>query len=190
MKRIVRMAISAIALFAMLGLVGFGAKWGYEQVTKPVAQAGATPCIMTDVGGAVTPDDVIIRVTNGGETSNLAKLTAIWLRAKEFHVLKYGNSTTKVDVTTVIGASEDDPEVQLVLSYFKTAEAKGDGRVDHIVDVILATNAKTLEGEKEQPLSSVKVDGPVCLPKITRDSDIELTPTPTPTPSPTKTKKK
>jgi len=68
---------------------------------------------------------------------------------------------------------------------FNGATTEGDGRLDHVVDVIVPTEDQQFDNP---PAMSVPVTGPVCLPPITSASET-ATPTPSPTPSATKKKK-
>jgi hypothetical protein len=181
------MVVTPVVLLSLLGGVGFAAKWGYEGATAKAPEKGLAQCVPTDVGDSLEPDEVYLRVLNAGETSGLAKLTATYLRAKDFRVLRYNNANTDEELTqpVVIGNSSDDPEVKLVMGFFENAVARGDGRSDHIVDVLLPTKLARVEN----PKMSVKVDGLVCLPPPSTAGDsTELAPpeTPDPTPSPAK----
>ena len=91
----------------------------------------------------------------------------------------------------MIGNSKDDPEVKLVAGFFKNAKTQGDGRVDHVVDVLLGDD---FAGYTTKPATSIAVDGPVCLPPLPA-SEASATAAPVATPSaspsvsPSKTKK-
>jgi len=122
-----------------------------------------------------------VRVLNGGEKGGLAKLTAQFLRAHKFRVIYYNNSNERVPNTVVVGNSVDDPEVKLMLGFFTGSTARGDGRADHVVDVIMGDKDTHIE----QPVASIPVDGPVCLPPIASNTVSAV-----PTPVPTSTKKK
>ncbi|MCL1838505.1 MAG: LytR C-terminal domain-containing protein [Propionibacteriaceae bacterium] len=177
------MVVTPVVLLALLAGIGFVAMWGYEQATKVIPPQGLTPCIFKDVGESLDPDEVYVRVQNGGESSGMARLTATYLRAKGFRVLGYGNYSSQVEQTLVIGNSADDPEVLLVAGFFDDAVTRGDGRVDHVVDVILTT--KTVQSK--EPAMSIAVAGRVCLPNRTPPSETAPTPSETPTATPTTT---
>ena len=136
---------------------------------------------MTDVGANLTPDKVTVRVLNGGETGGLAKLMAGFLRSHGFRVIYYNNTDERVPNTVVVGNSVDDPEVKLMLGFFTGSTAKGDGRADHVVDVIMGDKNTQIEN----PVTSIPVTGPVCLPAIAASTESA---TPTPTPSASKKK--
>jgi hypothetical protein len=161
------MVVTPVVLLSLLGVVGYAAKWGYDNATAKAPVQGLAQCVMTDVGKTLEPNEVYLRVLNGGETSGLAKLTAMYLRAKGFRELSYRNATEKVDQPVIVGNSPDDPEVQLVMGYFEDAIARGDGRSDHIIDVLLPTKLTRVAN----PPTSIKVDGPICLPPASTPID-------------------
>ncbi|MDQ7993886.1 MAG: LytR C-terminal domain-containing protein [Propionicimonas sp.] len=175
-RRIIRVAKTPVTLLLLLGFLGYGAAWGYEHATAPRPERPLTPCVPVDVGDKLTPEFVQVRVLNGGTKGGLAKNTATFLRAYDFKVIKVNNTEERLEKTIIVGNSENDPEVQLLLGFFKDATARGDGRADHVVDVLLGTNSVRVTNPK---VTSVPVEGPVCLPSGTK------VPTPTPTPSPT-----
>lgn len=192
-RRVVRVLKTPVTLLLLLGILGYGAYWGYKQVTLDPARPDAT-CVMQDVGKTLTPDKVTVRVFNGGETGNHAKTTRNFLIAFDFHVISYNNADEKVTTTTVIGNSADDPEVKLVAQMFRDSVTKGDGRADHVVDVIVPTQYQDLSKNTDHPVTSIAVDGPVCLPVInTATESASPTPdqstTPSPNSTPTATKK-
>ena len=180
MRQVIRVIKTPVTLIILLAILGYGAMWGYQHVTMPDNRKVET-CVMTDVGANLTPDKVTVRVLNGGEKGGLAKLMAGFLRAHGFRVIYYNNSDERVPNTVVVGSSVDDPEVTLMLGFFTGSTAKGDGRADHVVDVILGDQDTHIE----EPVASVPVTGPVCLPPIPA-----ATVSATPTPSPSSSKKK
>lgn len=162
MQQVIRVLKTPITMILLLALLGFGAKWGYDQVTKtPPAKPGES-CVPTDVGKTLTPDKVTVRVLNGGELGGYAKKVAFNLRAAGFHVIAWTNADREVDHPVIVGNAADDPEVKLVAQYFTGATTEGDGRSDHVVDVILSSQ-KTFRTDVK---GSVPVSGTVCLPKI------------------------
>ena len=177
MRQVIRVIKTPVTLIILLAILGYGAMWGYQHVTMPDNRKVET-CVMTDVGKNLTPDKVTVRVLNGGEKGGLAKLMAGYLRAYGFRVIYYNNSDERVPNTVVVGNSVDDPEVQLLLGFFTGSTAKGDGRADHVVDVIMGDKNTQIDN----PVASIPVTGPVCLPPIPA-STVSSTPTPTPSPS-------
>lgn len=175
MRQFIRAVKTPITLILLLAILGFGAKWGYDQVRTAEGAPTAENCVMTDVGEKLTPNRVTVRVFNGGTKSKAASLTKLYLNGHDFRVIRTGNSERRVMTTVIVGNSVDDPEVKLLQQFFVDSVAEGDGRPDHMVDVILSDTSK----QNPKAAGSVPVDGPVCLPKI--DSA-----TPDASPSPTK----
>nr|WP_300150734.1 LytR C-terminal domain-containing protein [Propionicimonas sp.] len=165
MRQVIRVLKTPVTLLILLAILGYGAYWGYQQVTFDTSRP-ATPCVPQDVGGTLTSDRVTVRVFNGGEKPRAAKDTRNVLLAWHYNVIAYNNSNDDVTAVTVIGNSAEDPEVRLVAQAFKNATTKGDGRVDHVVDVILPTKFEMLETVP----TTLEVDGPVCLPPIAAGS--------------------
>lgn len=187
-RQIVRVLKTPVTLLLLLAFVGYGAAWGWEHATAPRPTRPPAPCVPIDVGDELTPQYVQVRVLNGGTRGGLAKTTATFLRAYDFKVIKVNNTDERLENTVIVGNSPDDPEVQLLLGFFKDATARGDGRPDHVVDVLLGDRSSRITNPE---VTSIPVDGPVCLPAGTK----KPTPTPsgsaTPTePSPSPTKKK
>lgn len=181
-RQIIRVLKTPVTLLLLLAFVGYGAAWGYEHATAPRPARPATPCVPIDVGDELTPSYVQVRVLNGGTRGGLAKTTATFLRAYDFRVVKVNNTDERLENTVIVGNSPDDPEVQLLLGFFKDATARGDGRADHVVDVLLGDNSSRITNPE---VTAIPVDGPVCLPADTRKPSASPTPT-APSPSPTK----
>ena len=181
MRQVIRVLKTPVTLIILLAVLGYGAVWGYQHATMTDTRKEQT-CVMTDVGANLTPDKVTVRVLNGGDTGSFAKNTALFLRSHGFRVIFFNNADDRVSNTTVVGSSVDDPEVQLMLGFFIGATAKGDGRADHVIDVILGTKAPY----NENPVTSVPVSGPVCLPAIASAS-ASATPSASTTPKATAT---
>lgn len=179
-REIVRLAKTPVTLLLMLGILAFAANWAIKAVSVPAGRT-SIPCVMTDVGGVLTPDKVVVRVLNTGTTAGLAKTTANRLRVATFYIQKYANSTEKVDKTTIVGYAADSPEVQLVMAYFQDAVFRADGRADHSVDVLLANTLTWADA----PPANLPVPGPVCInaDRFTTPSAVPSTPAPTSAPS-------
>jgi len=181
-RQVIRVLKTPVTLIILLAMLGYGAAWGFQHATMSDTRKVAT-CVMTDVGTKLTPERVTVRVLNGGNKGGFAKTTALFLRAHGFRVIYFNNAEDRVPNTVVVGNSVDDPEVKLMLGFFTGSTAKGDGRADHVVDVIVSDKDVHIEN----PVSSIPVTGPVCLPPITSSSETAI---PTPSPSPSTTKKK
>lgn len=179
-RQVIRVLKTPVTLIILLAMLGYGAVWGYQRATMPDTRAVAT-CVPTDVGKELMPSQVTVRVLNGGTKGQLAKTTAFSLHVHGFHVIYYNNADERVPNPVIVGNSVDDPEVKLLQQFFTGTTAKGDGRPDHVVDVILSDK----NGQIENPVGTIPVSGPVCLPAISTASETAI-----PTPSATPTKKK
>ena len=178
MRRVLKAIVGPFVLLLLLGFLGYGAYWGYEQFMKPAAGPDPVPCVMTDVGDKLTPKNVSVRVFNGGTVSGLARQTTTYLRAYGFYIIGYNNTDDRITDPVIVGNSADSPEVKLLLGFFKNATVRADSRTDHTVDVLVGTSKMTVE----KPPTSIAVDGPVCLPQIPT-STASATPTPSKSPS-------
>lgn len=180
-RQVVRVLKTPVTLLLLLAFVGYGAMWGYEHAKAPAPGRPPIPCEPFDVGDTLTPQMVQVRTLNGGTRGGMAKTAASHLRAYDFKVIKINNTTERLENTVIVGKNADDPQVKLLTYFFKDAEVRGDGRIDGVVDVLLGTNSVRIPNPK---VTTVEVDGPVCLPPDT------VLPTPSPTPSESPTKKK
>lgn len=182
MRQVIRVLKTPVTLIILLAMLGYGAVWGYTHLTAPEPRKEQT-CVMTDVGANLTPDRVTVRVLNGGEEGGLAKRMSLFLRAHGFRVVFFNNASERVPNTVILGSSPEDPEVMLLKQFFTDATTKGDGRGDHVVDVILNKDTHI-----EEPVATFPVNGPVCLPPIAAASP-SATPSTSVTPKATATKK-
>jgi hypothetical protein len=171
--------VTPVVMLLALALVGYAAYWGYGMLKTGPGPRAADLCVDTPIpDGELTPEYVTVRVFNGGSTGGLAKRTSNYLIAFGFNSIKVNNTEEEIQQTVVVGNDANDPEVQLVLGFFENAIAKGDGRTDHVVDVLVGNAYKAPDKPK---VTSVKVKGPVCLPRIITPS---ATATATPSASP------
>lgn len=179
MRQFIRVVKTPLTLLALTALVAFGGFWGYKNATAEIPPRPAEPCVMTDVGGVLTPKYVTVRTLNAGLNGGLAKRASTTLRSRGFFILKVNNSDQRMAQTVVVGNSKDDPEVKLVAGFFKNAKRVGDGRVDHVVDVLLGDD---FAGYQENPKTKIAVNGPVCLPALpSSQTSAPASPTPSPT---------
>ena len=182
-RQTVRVLKTPVTLLILLGFLGYGAAWGFEHAKAPIPARPPVPCTPMDVGPTLTPAMVQVRVFNGGTQGGMAKTAANMLRAYDFKVPKYGNTDERLENTVIIGRSADDPQVQLLTLFFKDAETRGDGRVEGVVDVLLGNNSVRVDNPT---VTTIEVDGPVCLPPDTKLPTPSPTPTPEPSESPSK----
>lgn len=186
MRGITRMIKTPLILLVLAAIVAVGGIWGYQNATAQIPPRPPEPCVMTNVGGKLTPHHVTLRVLNAGLRGGLAKRVSSAMRSYGFNILKVNNTDQRLTNTVIVGNSANDPEVKLVAGFFKNSTRQGDGRIDHVVDVLLGDD---YAGRLTNPKQSVAVSGPVCLPVIpgTSPSPTPSVPASTsPKPSPTK----
>ncbi|MFX4273915.1 LytR C-terminal domain-containing protein [Propionibacteriaceae bacterium Y1685] len=151
-----------LTLLFLLAILAFGAKWGYDNATAPPPPPPPTPCVEQPVqDGKLTSEQVSVNVYNGGKKRGLAGDVAHVLREKGFKILNSGNADAPVAETVVVGAAEDNPEVKLVMGFFKDAKFQADGRIERDVDVLLGEKYAGMNGKAA---TSIKLDAKsVCL---------------------------
>lgn len=178
MQRYVRMFGTPITLLVLLGILIFGAKWGYQNVVAPPPAPPQTPCVDQNVGKALTTKQVTVKVYNGGRKTGLAGKVSAQLRAKGFIIGRTANTETRVTTTQIIGADPNNPEVKLVAGFFKGAKVTGDNRLDHTVDVLVGNEATGFTATA--PTSIAVPTGTVCLPASATPSAAAAAPSATP----------
>ncbi len=136
--RVFRAIRTPLTLLILLGVLGYGAYWGWNNVIAPAPPLPPKPCVPTKVvKGKLTAAQVTVRVFNGGQVRGLAGDVANSLRGKGFNTSAAANTSQKVATTIVVGAKKTNPEVKLVASFFKGASIREDGRKDGTVDVLV-----------------------------------------------------
>lgn len=187
LTQVVRVLKTPVTLLALLALLIGAGYWGYKAASTPTVKASST-CVMTDVGSELTPKSVQVRILNAGASGGKAKVTAnTTLRPYGFQVIRVNNDDRVVTGTVVIGNAATDPEVKLVMQFFPGAVAEGDGRADHVVDVLIGQGFQTAA----TPVTTLKVSGPICLPRpLTTPSASASDSTSTPAASPSPSAKK
>lgn len=173
--RYVRLIATPITLLLLVGVLAFGAWWGYKNVIAPVEPAPPPPCVPQSVGKELTSSKVTVSVYNGGPKRGLASDVAKALKAKGFIIKGYDNTDEVVKATVIVGANKNNPEVKLVLAQFKNATVREDNRADGTVDVLVGSTFGGLNDKAANKISVTTTT--VCLPS----------PSPTPTPTPTAT---
>lgn len=163
-RRILRAVRTPIVLLILVGILVYGAWWGWTNIVKPVNSKPANPCVPTKVTDkTLKSSQVTVRVKNGGDKRGLAGEVTKQLKAAKFHTLTPSNTDNKVTKTVIIGNSAKKPEVKLVKGFFKKATVKGDGRADHTVDVLVGNG---YEGFNKDAKHSIAVKTKtVCLPR-------------------------
>jgi ribosomal protein S8E len=136
--RVLRIIRTPLTLLVLLGILCYGAWWGWKNIVAPPQTAPPPPCVPTKVTDKeLKTSQVTVRVFNGGDKKGLASEVTRALRSKKFNVLDPANTDQSVTKTLIIGNGAKNPEVLLVKSFFKGAVVEADGRTDHTVDVLV-----------------------------------------------------
>jgi hypothetical protein len=161
--RVFRIVRTPLTLLVLLGVLCYGAWWGYTNVLKPVPAAPPVRCVPQVIAkGELRPGQVIVSVYNGGTKKGLAGNVGRSLRSRGFKVLRTTNTGEKIQKTVIVGAAVNDPEVQLVKRFFKKSTVKADKRADHSVDVLVGDKYGGFN-KKADPTFKVRART-VCLP--------------------------
>lgn len=148
-------------LVVLLALVALAAWWGVRMVSRPLKP---TSVCQTTALSVLRADQVQVRVYNAGSVKGQATTVATQLKGAGFVVTSTGNADDDdYTGTTIIGASGNDPQVQLVASFFPGAVISTDKRQDGLVDVVVTDDLG--QGFKSDATTSIDVPaGSVCLP--------------------------
>ena len=167
--RVFRAVRTPVTLLVLLGVLCYGAWWGYTNVIRPAPPVAPVKCVkQTLAKGQLRSAQVSVNVFNGGTKKGLAGDVGRDLRQRGFKVLKTSNTGQRIGGTVIVGAGAKDPEVLLVKGFFKGVSVKADKRSDHSVDVLVGNDyggfvkdAKTTRTVKAKS---------VCLPPQTSAS--------------------
>ena len=184
--RIFRLIATPVILLGLLGLLIWGANWGWKALLEPLPSPSPTPCVMENTE-MMNPTHVSVRVFNGGFTGGLANRESRRLTEAGFKVIRIDNTEERIR-GTVIRANENQKNghVRLVKSYFKEPVIEYDDRVDGTVDVMIGTDflgANDGTDPNNTPPNLFQItapDGQVCV--VPQPS---VSPSPSPSPSPT-----
>jgi LytR cell envelope-related transcriptional attenuator len=136
--RIFRIVRTPITLLILLGVLLYGAWWGYRNIIQPVPKIPPPPCVeQTVTKGLLQASQVTVKVYNGGDRRGLAGDVGRSLRRKGFKVALMTNTVEKIQKTVIVGANAKNPEVLFVKSFFKDAVVRADKRQDGSVDVLV-----------------------------------------------------
>ena len=161
--RIFRAVRTPFTLLVLLGILCYGAWWGWSNVIREVPPAPPAPCVEQKLAkNRLKSSQVTVSVFNGGDKRGLAGDVGRSLRDKGFKVQTTTNTLQKVQKTVIVGAGAKNPEVLLVKAFFKNAEVKADKRVDGSVDVLVG-NPYGGFNKKAKTTYKVKAKS-VCLP--------------------------
>ena len=80
--RIFRIVRTPITLLLLLGVLVYGAWWGYKNVIQTVPAAPPDPCVTQTLGkGGLKSSQVVVKVYNGGDRKGLAADVARAIRS-------------------------------------------------------------------------------------------------------------
>ena len=163
--RVFRIVRTPLTLLVLLGILFYGAWWGYTNVIQPVPALPPDPCVEQTVSkGTLRSSQVTVSVYNGGNRRGLAGDVGRSLRAKGFKVQRTANTQEKISKTVIVGANAKNPEVLLVKGFFKDAVVKSDKRSDRSVDVLVGNK---YGGFNKKASATIGVKTPtVCLPSV------------------------
>ncbi len=187
--QIVRKVATPVILIALLLLLYFGARWGWENLTAPVPERAPTPCV-TMKDDVITTRDVFVRVLNGGYTTGLAYRTAQRLTETGMTVVYKGNTEDeeRIKKTIIRGSQQDAAAISIVQSYLVDATVQYDDRVTGVIDVLVGSEFGGFT-EQEKFAEATPKNGIKCIPakyvEEVRERDANPTgQAPTPTPAP------
>lgn len=150
-----------ITLLLLLGFLGYGLWWGWQELTRPPTIPSAPPCVVQTVS-ALNTTQVRVKVFNGGTTAGLAGQITEQLKAKGFATLSPANTAEQPPTTIIVGSGPEAPEVLLVQGFFPASEVRGDARTDGTVDVLVGDNFPGFNAEA--PMEVEVPGGTVCVP--------------------------
>lgn len=179
--RIFRLIATPVILLGLLGLLAWGAFWGWSSLTTPLPTPSPTPCV-SEKSETVHVSMVSVRVYNAGHTTGQAKRVAAKLNEIGYNVIKTGNvkddANAVIKQLTIKGNKNQVAQFRLIKSVFADPKIEYDDRVDGTIDLLVPTELPKF-GDK--PFAQVSSDnGTVC---------VVPSKTPTPAASPTPTKK-
>ncbi|OYN89192.1 LytR C-terminal domain-containing protein [Parenemella sanctibonifatiensis] len=152
-----------LTLIVLLVVLYLGFNWGWERASAPIPPPPPPTCINQPVPeGRLTTEQVTLRVLNGSDQQGLARRVGDELTSRGFRVTTTGNTDEVITSTIIVGAAEENPEVQLIAAHLPEAAIRADGRSDRSVDVLVGS---TFEGFAPEAPDSVEIQGEsICLP--------------------------
>ena len=171
-KRVARLVSTPLTLLVLLGILYYGARWGYRNVTAPPPPAAVASCTPQAVGSILSSQKITVNIFNGSSRQGLASNVSRTMKARGFIVKAIDNTDEKIAASTVVGVSKDDPAVKLVAAQLVGAEIREDGISDGVVDILVGSK---FAGYTKTPSPwQIEVTDAPCLPPV------PASPTPTP----------
>ncbi|MDO5287963.1 MAG: LytR C-terminal domain-containing protein [Actinomycetia bacterium] len=166
-REVIRMARTPVTLLVLLLVLGYGAWWGYQRVVAPFTPPPPQACVSQNLT-VLKSNQVTVRVLNGGGVRGFGSEVGKVLRSRGFNVKGIGNTDEKITVPVIIvGAAQENPEVQLVASQFQQVEFRVDQRPDHSVDVLLGPKVGDVMPGAGFKTEIAVPSGTACLPSQT-----------------------
>ena len=138
--RLFRLVATPLLLLALVGLLIWGAFWGWRNLTAPLPTPEPTPCVTVSTE-LVNVTQVSVRVFNAGFTSGLASRVGAKLEDVGFNVVRIENTDERVTRGVIVRTNKENAAaIRLVSSYFAAPEVEYDTRVDGTVDILLASD--------------------------------------------------
>lgn len=172
--RIFRLIATPVILLGLLGLLAWGALWGWKALTAPIPSPSPTPCV-TQTVETLTGQSVYVRIFNAGFTTGAAGRLRDALESRAFNVIRIDNVEEKIEKVTIRGNTKQNAAaLRLLTLQFvpETYVVEDDGRIDGTFDIYLPTDGIEIP---ETPAAQTG-EGVVCVPP-------PKTPTPEPEPS-------
>ena len=136
--RVFRIVRTPLTLLVLLGVLCYGAWWGWNNVIAKVPPLPPEPCVkQTLPNSQLRSTQVTVNVYNGGDRRGLAGDVGRALRDKGFRVQRTSNTGENIKQTVIVGANAKNPEVVLVKAFFKDSTVRADKRTDGTVDVLV-----------------------------------------------------
>ena len=85
--RIFRLIATPVILLGLLGLLAWGALWGWKALTAPIPSPSPTPCV-TQTVETLTGQSVYVRIFNAGFTTGAAGRLRDALESRAFNVIR------------------------------------------------------------------------------------------------------
>ena len=164
--RVFRIVRTPITLLVLLGVLLWGAWWGYTNILRPIPPIPPPPCVEQTVAkGVIKSGQVVIRVYNGGDKRGLAKEVGRQLRSRGFSVPVATNTGEKISKTVIVGGGAKNPEVLFVRTFFKDSVVRADPKKkDGSVEVLVGNKYGGFVKAKTSYAVKTKT---VCLPAQT-----------------------
>jgi hypothetical protein len=155
-----------VTMVILLAILVGGGWWGWKSLINSSAEP---TCVEQKLpNNRLVPKQVVLNVYNGGAPAGSAARVADALKKRGFNINKIANEPKgdKVDVVAVRGATDKSPELVLVAGQLnQKAQAVGDGRTDHTVDLVIGAGFGSVK-LKGLPSVQVPAGSTVCLPVI------------------------